>query len=153
MKISELLEAAWVIKNKDGKEKRFKDSNSPEAKAWAASSAKLKTPMYSKEWWDKKVASSYDVIAPWESIHDGDIPSATIKAAVKDLYGSSAYDIMGTKRLADTTVDGVRCARIALNVMVLHTAADDLGIENDAEEIYKITFTRRIDDPKKFNYF
>lgn len=40
MKVEQLLEGVWVIKNKDGQEKRFKVKDSPEAKAWAASSSR-----------------------------------------------------------------------------------------------------------------
>lgn len=42
-----LLEGAWVVKSKDGVEKRFKREDSPEAKAWSQTVAKksmAKTP-------------------------------------------------------------------------------------------------------------
>lgn len=45
MKIAELLtEGTWIIKNKDGKEKRFRDANSAEAKAWKDSSTPTRKP-------------------------------------------------------------------------------------------------------------
>lgn len=40
MKVNDLFEA-WVIKNKDGKEKRFKNDDSPEALAWKNSTTHL----------------------------------------------------------------------------------------------------------------
>lgn len=52
MKIQELFEGSFVVKNKDGKEKRFKDADSVEAKAFKVSSTKKASPeKYSKQWW------------------------------------------------------------------------------------------------------
>lgn len=44
MKLQPLLEGMWVIKNLDGKEKRFKNDQSPEAIAWKNSRNPEKIP-------------------------------------------------------------------------------------------------------------
>lgn len=79
-----------------------------------------------------------------------EIPSKTIEKEVKDLWGASTYDIMGAGKTQTKIVDGVKCAALVLRVMVLHSKDDDLGLNDDVEETYKITFTRDPKSPKKF---
>jgi hypothetical protein len=59
MKLSELLtneakagKGMWVIKSKDGVEKRFKDDESPEAVVWKATIAKKPKAPKPKDWWE-----------------------------------------------------------------------------------------------------
>lgn len=146
-------EGVFIVKNKDGKEKRFKDLNSAEAKAWKSSTTakKIKKPTaekYSQEWWEDK---EFDVeVVPWTRIDMDEILSKTIEKTVKDLWGASSYDILGPGKAQTKIVDGVNCASLVIRVMVLHSKDDDLGLDDDVEETYKITFTRNPKSPKKF---
>jgi hypothetical protein len=92
LKRAQLDEGTWVVKNKDGKEKRFKDTDSPEALAWKNSSAapKKKAEKYSDEWWEAQRATGK---------HDGKMPYTAIDQAelefgvLADLVNPKGYEI------------------------------------------------------------
>lgn len=60
--LKKLSEGMFVVKNQDGVEKRFKDSNSPEANAWKSTSKKPSTKIvpYSDDYWQDKKDKSED---------------------------------------------------------------------------------------------
>src|SRR5574343_136891 len=53
MKLQPLLEGKWIVKNLDGKEKRFSDYDSPEAQAWRTSHTKKSEPGLGTKAWQK----------------------------------------------------------------------------------------------------
>lgn len=137
---SALNEGAYVIKNKDGKEKRFKDSNSPEANAWASSSAPAKLAKYSQEWWD---ASDMEVV-PSTPISGKD--DVEINRIVKSEFTLTADWSLGKKSIVKR--QDVDCAAILVRVSYEITPEDNLGVENTTEESQAILVAR---DPKKPN--
>ena len=144
MKISELLtEGVWVIKNKDGKEKRFKDDKSEAAIAWKNSSSpvKAKKPSkYSEEWWRDQDAGTL----PWDKITDLD----GIDYIIKDHFGSIQTDIdmMGPYR---TEVNGVPVAGRKVRVMFRITPDDDMGVDEPTEDAQWIKVRRDVKNPEK----
>lgn len=144
MKISELLtEGKWVIKNKDGKEKRFKDDKSEAAIAWKNSSnpVKAKKPAkYSEEWWRDQDADTM----PWDKINDLD----GIDGIIKDHFGSiqTDMDMMGPYR---TEVNGVPVAGRKVRVMFRITPDDDMGVDEPTEDAQWIKVRRDVKNPEK----
>lgn len=149
MKVFQLLEGMWVIKNKDGAEKRFKDKDSQAAKDWKESNSKKKAadfPKYSTEWWEQSKAS----VVPWDPIRmgtsRGDLSHDMVKKAVRDTFGRVIFDFTdNTHKTGRTIVDGVRCATITVPVMVQHKMDGE-----EVEEMHKFTFIRDPKNPSKF---
>lgn len=151
MKVNELLEA-WVLKNKSGKEKRFKDDKSQAAKDWVASSSpeKAKKPeKFSTDWW-KARDDGYTVL-PWTKISDIDIGESRAYASfLKDDLSIKNADF--TLR-GHTTKDsnGVRVA--VANVTVIYHIDDDeakeLGLDGPTEDSVQIKLERDPQSPKK----
>jgi hypothetical protein len=153
----------WVIKNKDGVEKRFKDDESPAAKAWKDSAAKKRAPAvkaekYSQEWWEAKEdkAERYgDVLTPWSRIElgvgGGDLSNDEVEAVGKD-QGFGTIDDFHKLGTGETKVDGVHCATIRIRVVAVYTKEDDLGIEGDepVSDSYNVMLRRDTQNPKKF---
>jgi hypothetical protein len=145
MKISELLtEGVWVIKNKDGKEKRFKDDQSEAAIAWKNSSSPVKTKKpakYSEEWWRAQDdADTY----PWDKITD----LGGIDHIIKDRFGSiqTDMDMMGPY---SKEVDGVPVAGRKVRVMFRITPEDDMGVDEPTEDAQWIKVRRDVKNPEK----
>ena len=117
MKVNDLFEA-WVIKNKDGKEKRFKDANSPDAVAWKNSSSPKKAPKaklekYSDAWWDEKNwTGDYDGVMPDKKITDLDLSYGVLAKILKDESSNELNDFhvtsSGTMKVGNTTVATAR---------------------------------------------
>ena len=111
MKLQQLLEGMWIVKNRDGKEKRFKDDNSPEARAWAASSSpvkKRKAAKYSDDWWHDNL--DHDGPPPWDKFVSWNV---TDSAAYKQFVSELGEDVevfnfrigpIGYKKVGETTV-------------------------------------------------
>lgn len=153
MKIEELLhEGMWVIKNKDGKEKRFKDDKSSAALAWKDSSSpkrpsKKKAEKYTYDWW---MDSDADVL-PWDKIEDVDNLYKYIKGGTGVIREPDDWTFGGSYR---DEVDGVPVAGRKIRLMYLITKDDDLGIDdNDGEGVEHsetIGIVRDVKNPKKF---
>lgn len=112
MKVSELItEGAFVVKNKDGKEKRFKSAESPDALAWKNSSTAKKkaAEKYSDEWWDeKKKDFNYDGRFPDERISADELGGGVLADILKDETGHEINDfsirVRNTMKVGSTTV-------------------------------------------------
>lgn len=161
MKITELfseailVEGSWVVKNKDGQEKRFKDVNSPEAKAWATSSSKKpeKLEKFSDAWWDEQHFSGK---------HTGPLPDDKIVAGPEGIMSEDIekMDAAGIDKVEDFTISRrgtmmvgkTTCATADLRVLVSYDAKE-MGVEHDQERIedaVNIKVRRDEKDPKKF---
>lgn len=161
MKIAELLsEGSYLIKNKDGKQKRFKDDKSKEALAWKeTTSPKVTKPeQYSQAWWDAKhdkdfVAINYDSdkIYPWSKIDKNDIDDDLVQKLIKSSNTISHENVTDWHfgRQEEVTRNGVECAAISVNVSLLFTKDDDLGTDADVEEMDSIVIARNPKNPKK----
>ena len=140
-----LISEAWVIKNKDGREKRFKDKDSAEAKAWKASSnppPKKKFALYTDEWWtaqmDKAMAKH-----GWNRYadHFGMMPDDPIDthdsyeellAIFKRSNGDWDINDLHTIKHHQVVVDGTTCAAVTLQITYEYDLRD-LGIPDDDE--------------------
>jgi hypothetical protein len=159
MKINELLnEGMWVVKNKDGQEKRFKDSNSPDARAWVASSSKKPEKMekmekYSDAWWDD---------LHWTGKHEGPMPDSKIVAGPAGIMSEDIekMDEAGIDAVEDFTITRngrmmfgkTTCATADIRVLVSYDAKE-MGVEHDQERIEEsvyIRVRRNEEDPRKF---
>lgn len=149
----------WVIKNKDGVEKRFKDDESPEAKAWKESSKKRapaekgekaeKAEKYSQEWWHYKEFADVTPL-PWTRLRDADI-SDEIDKIVKDQFGNITTDYTFGK-MSELKRDGVDCAAMVVRVMYEVTPEDDLGVEETVQDSQSILVARNPKNPKKIDF-
>jgi hypothetical protein len=156
MKIKELLsEGMWVVKNKDGKERRFKDSNSPDARAWAASFSKKPEKMekYSDAWWNDQ---------HWYGKLTGPMPDSKIVAGPEGIMSEDIekMDEVGIDAVEDFTitrngrmmVGKTTCATADIRVLVSYDAKE-MGVEHDQERIEEsvyIRVRRNEEDPRKF---
>lgn len=150
----------WVIKNKDGVEKRFKDDESPEAKAWKASSKPKKaSPVpkekYSQEWWDyQEDKDPYsDKVYPGTKIDRDELTFDKLADAFKDAgYEERNVDDYHIQRATEKTIKGVRCAAYSLRVVYVYTKEDDIGVEGDepVSDSQVIYVARDSKNPKKF---
>jgi hypothetical protein len=145
MKINELLLTEWkaVVKNKDGKEKRFSSHDSPDAIAWKNSSSPVKAKKpgkYSEEWWDQQDVDTL----PWDKITDLD----GIEPILKDHFGSIQTDpeMLGSY---SKTVDGVPVAGRKVRVMFRVTPEDDMGVDEPVEDSQMIKVVRDVKNPTK----
>lgn len=141
MKVNDLFEA-WVIKNKDGKEKRFKNADSPEALAWKNSSSPKKEKKtlekYSDAWWDEKNwTGDYTGVMPDKKITDLDLSAGKLAAALKDEMTSEIndYHVMsgGTMKIGNTTVATAR-VRVTYEFDMKDMGYDDETIANSGNE-------------------
>jgi hypothetical protein len=144
---------AWVIKNKDGKEKRFKDANSPEAVAWKNSSSPKKPPkaaQYTKEWWEAKEDAGVELL-PWSKIKGDEAAFDQIDAVVKDQFGDIETDwiLLGT---GERTRDGVPCAITKVHVSYVVRPEDDMGVDQETSDAQSIFVGRNPKNPKKIEF-
>lgn len=160
MKVSQLFESSlsegmWVIKNKDGAEKRFKDKDSQAAKDWKESSTKKKAadfPKYSAEWW--RAARDKDILrlVPWTPIETGhrrgDLDYDDVKKAVRETFGRVVFDFTDSAhKQGKIEKDGVQCATLTVPVRVQHKIDG-----SEVEEQHKFMFVRDPKNPSKFTY-
>jgi len=158
MKLDQLInEGTWVVKNLDGQAKRFRDMNSAEAKAWAASSSKKpeKLEQYSDAWWHEQYSSGK---------HDGPLPDDKI---VPGPGGISSEDIESMPQAGIDSVEDfiitrngrmpvgkTTCATADIRVLISYDAKE-MGVDHDEERIEDSVYIRvRRDakDPKKFMF-
>lgn len=151
MLLKELLsihEGMFVVKNKDGKEKRFKDANSAEARAWKQSESPKKAPKaakYSQEWWHDQ---DVDVYPDDKITHDdsGQID----KIVTKEMGGLKPEDWSFGKHYSKE-VNGVTVAGRVVRAGWMITKDDDLGTGDEPVEHYEnFGVVRDVKDPSKF---
>jgi hypothetical protein len=167
MKIQELLsEGMYVVKSKDGVEKRFKKSDSPEAKDWAASTQKKATlAKYSQAWWkDKEDKAKWkwndaDAVYPWTEIDDDELNSSMVSKAT--FSGDQKINDYHIQKEYSTTVDGVKCATVDVFAQVVHNVHDlgyddetikGMDLDNEDGDVMDgetVTFHRDPKNPKK----
>lgn len=128
-------EGVWVLKNQDGKEKRFTNKDSAAAKEWQASKSPVKKQIqnYSQEYWEKKEDEGKATVLPWSRITDDDILRAT-QEGVMNYAGFTNIDHWNTGRRGEEVVDGVRRATINLMVSYSFGKEDDMGLDVEADE-------------------
>ncbi len=158
MKIQELLtEGAFVIKSKDGVEKRFKKEG-PESEAWSKTIAKkpktVKAEKFSTAWWEQKEdAGDVDMILPWTKIDKYNLSSNDLEAAFENA-GIPAKNVDHWTTYGPTfkVIDGVKCASINLNVIAAYTKDDDLGLDFTDRDVvsdsHPVVVARSPKDPK-----
>ena len=145
-----LNEGMYVIKSKDGVEKRFKDADSADAKAWKEKTAKktnVKIALYSDAYWEKKESDSDDsnFLTPWKKIGEQDNDSDQIDRIVKDMHGAGKTDwTLG--KVSEMKRDGTSCATRVVRVMFEYGPEDDMGVDEPTSDTQSIMIAR---DPKK----
>jgi len=145
LKEIKIFEGAFVIKNKDGKEKRFRDANSAEAKAWAQSESKKKAAKYSQEWWNEQDVN----VHPLTKITVDD--NGQVDRILKD-QGHEADDWTFAGHYTKK-VDGVMVAGRIVRAGWIFTKDDDMGHAegSDSVEHYQnFGIVRDVKNPKKF---
>jgi hypothetical protein len=143
----------WVIKNKDGQEKRFKDDESPEAVAWKNSSSPKKAPkvaLYSKEYWEKKEDDGAEIL-PWTRIKGDEAAVDKIENIVKDQFGNITYD-WTLQGYGERDRDGVPCAITKVRVSYEIKPEDDLGVDKPTSDAQAIYVGRNPKNPKKLDF-
>lgn len=177
MKVLDLFEGAWVVKNLDGVEKRFKDDKSEAAKQWRMTRSKKKAaPKFTQTWWKQKEDRDYygDSLYPWTPIDDEEVTmDFLVKQAdfTKDGVDHWRITKRETKQLTNQSLrkmidsssdvgkaliaklekreDLPEVAVAIVRVAVHYTADDDLGHDSDVEESQSIRVTRDPENPKK----
>lgn len=156
MKIKELLnEGMYVVKSKDGVEKRFKDANSAEAKAWAESTRKkVKAEKYSQAWWEQKYSKyewENDDAFPWSKISNEEVADQFDKIAKEQGFGRiEDWTVSGR---TERKVEGVDTAIAVIRMTFSFGKEDDMGLDvEDGERISDaeyIKLRRDTKNPKK----
>lgn len=151
MKIQELLtEGAFVIKSKDGVEKRFK-SEGPESKAWANSTVKkptdktVKFEKYGKAYWEKEDEKAWgrhddNFVLPWDPIYENDLNNLSLAKAFDDAGFNEINDfttIGKSFHTADKDHHDMPVSAQKIRVQVVHDLKADFGY--DDETIAKTT--------------
>lgn len=168
MKPDSVSEGTFVIKSKDGVEKRFKKTG-PESDAWAKTVAKKpagKFEKYSKAYWEREEQKAWDknasdFVLPWDPIDRDALDPLSLRGALMDAGFTSIedYSIIGKSY---TLKDGdMPVAAIKLNVQVVHDLTADFGYDQhtiDAMhgvqdgkvlDLQGIVVARDTKDPKK----
>lgn len=134
MKLHELTEA-WVVKNKDGKEKRFKDQNSQEAKDWKKASSKksVKTAVYSQKYWEAKENDlKYEGLLPWSKITENELSEQFEGIAFAN--GLGRVDDYRIVKRGEEKVDGVDTATAVISMVFSFGKEDDIGLAVKGDE-------------------
>ena len=155
-----LSEGTFVIKSKDGVEKRFKNADSTEALDWKETVAKKKAApveKYTNEWWYKRQMASDDfrgVIIPAAKIDlgvsNGDLKIEDLEKMGEQL-GFANVDDYHLVRHGYMNVDGYRgVATATIRVVAVYEPEDDIGVDETTSETYTVIVRRDVKDPKKF---
>ena len=150
-----LNEGMYVVKSKDGVEKRFKDADSIDAKAWKEKTAKkasVKLAAYSDAYWKKKEldadgANSSDFTTPWKKIGEQGDDTDQIEKLVKDQHGGGKTDWTFGKS-DEMKRDGTSCATRIVRIMFEYGPDDDMGVDEPTSDTQSIVVAR---NPKKPN--
>ena len=159
MKLQDLFEGpkgVWVLKNKDGKEKRFKDKNSKEAQEWMNSTTPKKPSTaraYTDQYWEDKEwkANDHSFVTPWKKIGDSHSDSVEIERIVKDHFGKIKTD-WTFEKAGETQVDGTSCATRVVRVMFEVTPEDDMGVDDTVQDAQTIIVVRDRQKPTKIKF-
>jgi hypothetical protein len=159
MKLHDLVEGItgkWVIKNKDGKERRFKDKNSKEAQEWMNSSTPKKipkVPTYDDQYWDDKErkANDHSFVTPSKKIGGVSTDSAEIDKIIKDHFGNIKTD-WTFERAGEIKVEGTSCATRVVRVMFEVTPEDDMGVDSTVQDTQTIIVVRDRQTPTKIKF-
>ena len=151
----EMNEGMYVVKSKDGIEKRFKDADSVDAKAWKEKTAKktnVKLAVYSDAYWEKKEldadgADNRDFTTPWTKIGEQGDDSDQIERIVKDHHGAGKTDWTFGKS-NEMKRDGTSCATRVVRIMFEYGPDDDMGVDEPTSDTQSIVVAR---NPKKPN--
>lgn len=133
--LNNLIPEAWVIKNQDGRERRFKDKDSADALAWKNSSSpkKEKVVAYTDEWWDTRVDRGFDGVTPDDRIDTYD-SSDEIGALFKQTAGNWDINDLHVIARIPVKVDGTTCATATIRVSYEYDLKE-LGMPADDESI------------------
>lgn len=150
----------WVIKNKDGVEKRFKDDESPEAVAWKQSSSakksSVKLDVYSDAYWAKKEDAArdkddYDFVTPWKPIKGDFAATDKINAVVEEQFNTDKIDwTLG--RESEIKREGTTCAAIVVRVMYEYGPEDDMGVKEPVQDAQNILIARNPKKPAQLDF-
>lgn len=155
-----LNEGRYVIKNQDGKEKRFKDHTSPEAVAWKASSSPkkstVKLAVYSDAYWAKKEDDAhdkddYDFVTPWKPIKNDYAATDKINSVVEGQFNTDKIDwTLG--RASEIKREGTTCAAIVVRVMYEYGPEDDMGVDEPVQDAQNILIARNPKKPTQIDF-
>lgn len=151
----------WVIKNKDGVEKRFKDDESPEAKAWKASSSpkkasNVKLAVYSDAYWAKKEDDArdkddYEFVTPWKTIKNDFAATDKINKVVEDQFNTDKIDwTLG--KASEIKREGTTCAAIVVRVSYEYGPEDDMGFDDVRGDTQNILVARNPKKPSQIDF-
>lgn len=138
MKISELFEGMFVVKNKDGKEKRFKDKTSPEAKEFALSSSPKKTtvkvPVYGQLYWQQKEAdANFEGLLPWSRIQSDEVSAQF--ASIAEQHGLGRIDDFTLGSRGYVEAENIKqVASVVVRMSFSFGKEDDLGLDIEGDE-------------------
>lgn len=148
----------FIVKSKDGVEKRFRgvgpQNNLPPAahewkESYAKKPAKEKHEKFSQGWWEAKEEADEDAVMPWTKIKGHDLTDADLKRAFQDA-GADNVDDWHIDSQGEKKIDGVFCATVKLRLHVTYTKDDDMGSDEDISDAVYITVNRDPKNPKKF---
>lgn len=123
----------WVIKNKDGVERRFKDDESAAAIAWKNSSSpsKVKVAVHSQAYWEKKEEAGA-VLLPWSRITIEELADQFDHLSSEAGFGR--VDDWTIGRHYEVSVSGVDTAHVAVRVAYSFGKEDDMGLDVEGDE-------------------
>lgn len=153
---SKMNEGMFVVKSKDGVEKRFKDTDSAEAKAWKEQTAKktnVKLAVYSDAYWEKKEDDSddRDFMTPWTKIGERGDDSDQIERLVKDQHGAGQTDwTLG--KVGEMKREGTSCATRVVRIMFEYGPDDDMGVDEPTSDTQSILVARNPKKPKQLDF-
>lgn len=156
---NKINEGMYVVKSKDGVEKRFKDDDSAEAKAWRQKIAKKAVApkeKFTAEWWDYKAekdhqGGNFDGVYPWSKI---DRYSLDVEA-LSDVFDDAGFnpkhvDDFSVIGKADKKINGVDCAGVKIRVSYSFDKEDDMGVDSFISDAQNIIAVRDPKNPAKY---
>ena len=156
-----IAEGAFVIKSKDGVQKRFKNADSPEAIEWknkVARPPKVKAERFTDEWWHK----SASIVIPRSRIGQYDLFHGGLEKQLKDHFVSSAINDFYIVDRGFTNRDGTTCATAIVRVVyefdMKDMGYDDKTIAQSGNEnglgleSVTIKVARNRENPKKIDF-
>lgn len=152
-KFESIQEGMYVVKNKDGVEKRFKDTDSDEAKAWKDSSSKKSTPKvvaYTDKYWEVKEGRP-GVVMPWKSLKYDEAATDAIQRLVELQFGTRNVD-WTFGRASELTKEFTTCAAIEVRVTFEYGPDDDMGVDEPTSDSQTILVARNRENPKKIDF-
>ena len=153
MKVQDLFEGAFVVKSKDGVEKRFKDADSVEAKQWKETTAKKSKPKaaaYSDKYWNDKAEANPDRVIPSTPIGPDD--GEGIARVVDEVFNTPKTDWTFSGKGGLQKRDITTCAVRTLRVMFEYGPEDDMGVDEPAQDVQYIVVGRNPQNPKQIDF-